>query len=88
MDNPAHLPGGSGQNPGSLQSGNLPGPVLPLRLRDGDRNTGPEMAIFKGAMMRTVRRALPYIQPIGSSLMVVAGMYIVFYWSTIGGLLF
>ena len=46
------------------------------------------MAIFKGAMVRTVRRALPYIQPIGSSLMVVAGMYILFYWSTIGGLLF
>ncbi len=46
------------------------------------------MAIFKGAMVRTVRRALPYIQPIGSWLMVVAGVYIVFYWLTIGGLVF
>ena len=46
------------------------------------------MAIFKGAMVRTVRKALPYIQPIGNWLMVVAGMYIVFYWLTIGGLLF
>ena len=46
------------------------------------------MTIFKGAMVRTVRKALPYIQPVGSLLMVLAGMYIVFYWSTIGGLLF
>jgi len=45
------------------------------------------MAIFKGAMVRAVRKALPYIQPVGSWLMVLAGMYIVFYWLTIGGLL-
>ena len=45
------------------------------------------MAFFKGAMVRTMRQALPYIQPIGSWLMVVAGAYIVFYWLTIGGLL-
>ncbi len=45
------------------------------------------MAFFKGAMVRTMRRALPYIQPIGSWLMVLAGAYIVFYWLTIGGLL-
>jgi len=46
------------------------------------------MAIFKGAMVNAVRKALPYIQPVGSWLMVLAGMYIVFYWLTIGGLLF
>ena len=46
------------------------------------------MAIFKGGMVRAVRKALPYIQPVGSWLMVLAGMYIVFYWLTIGGLLF
>ena len=33
MDDPAHLPGGSGQHPGDLQSGDLPRPVLPLRVR-------------------------------------------------------
>ncbi len=45
------------------------------------------MAIAKGAMIKGVRRALPYIQPVGSGLMVVAGAFIVFYWLTIGGLL-
>ena len=45
------------------------------------------MAFFKGAMVGALRKALPYIQPVGSWLMVVAGAYIVFYWLTIGGLL-
>ena len=45
------------------------------------------IAFFKGAMVGLLRKALPYIQPIGSWLMVVAGGYIVFYWLTIGGLL-
>lgn len=45
------------------------------------------MAIFKGAMTRFLRRALPYIQPVGAWLMVLAGAYIIFYWLTIGGLL-
>ncbi len=45
------------------------------------------MAFTKGAMVKMVRKALPYIQPIGSWLMVIAGAYIVFYWLTIGGLL-
>ena len=34
-----------------------------------------------------VAKALPYVQPVGSWLMVIAGMYIVFYWLTIGDLL-
>ena len=42
------------------------------------------MAIFKGAMVRLMRRALPYIQPIASAFMVIAGGYIVFYWLTVG----
>ena len=42
------------------------------------------MAIFKGAMVRMMRRALPYIQPIASAFMVIAGAYIVFYWLTVG----
>jgi cytochrome c-type biogenesis protein len=45
------------------------------------------VAFFKGAMVGALRKVLPYIQPIGSWLMVVAGSYIVFYWLTIGGLL-
>ena len=42
------------------------------------------MAIFKGAMVRLMRKALPFIQPIASGFMVIAGTYIVFYWLTIG----
>ena len=45
------------------------------------------IAVFKGAMVGALRKALPYIQPVGNWLMVVAGAYIVFYWLTIGGLL-
>ncbi len=42
------------------------------------------MAFFKGAMVSLMRKALPYIQPLASAFMVVAGTYIVFYWLTIG----
>ena len=42
------------------------------------------MVIFKGAMVRWMRRALPYIQPIASAFMIIAGAYIVFYWLTVG----
>ena len=42
------------------------------------------MAIFKGAMVVLMRKVLPFIQPIASAFMVVAGTYIVFYWLTIG----
>ena len=45
------------------------------------------MAFFKGAMVKGLRKALPYVQPVGAWLMVLAGAYIVFYWLTIGGLL-
>ena len=46
------------------------------------------MALVKGAiMLRTLGRALPYIQPVGSLLVILAGAYIVFYWLTVGGLL-
>ena len=45
------------------------------------------MAFAKGAMTGALRKALPYVQPVGSWLMVVAGAYIVFYWLTLGGLL-
>ena len=45
------------------------------------------IAFFKQAMVGALRKAMPYVQPIGSWLMVIAGAYIVFYWLTIGGLL-
>jgi len=42
------------------------------------------MAIFKGAIVKLMRKALPFIQPLASGFMVIAGTYIVFYWLTIG----
>ena len=45
------------------------------------------IAFFRGAMVGALREVMPYVQPVGSWLMVVAGAYIVFYWLTIGGLL-
>jgi len=44
------------------------------------------MAMFRGAMVGGLRRAMPYIQPVGTWMMVVAGTYIVFYWMTLGDL--
>ena len=45
------------------------------------------MALFKGAMVGALRKALPYVQPVGTWMMIVAGSYIVFYWLTIGNIL-
>ena len=45
------------------------------------------MALFKGAMVGGLRKALPYIQPVGTWMMILAGSYIVFYWLTIGNIL-
>ena len=45
------------------------------------------MALFEGAMLGGMRRVMPYVHPIGTWLMIVAGAYIVFYWLTLGGLL-
>ena len=45
------------------------------------------MALFKTAMVGALRKAMPYVAPVGSWLMVIAGSYIVFYWLSIGGLL-
>ena len=43
------------------------------------------MAILKGVMIRYIKLALPYVERIGVFLVVLSGMYIVFYWMTIGG---
>jgi len=45
------------------------------------------MALFKGAMVGVLRKGLPYIQPVSTWMMIVAGSYIVFYWLTIGNVL-
>ena len=45
------------------------------------------MALFRGAMLGGMRKIMPYVHPIGTWLMIVAGAYIVFYWLTLGGLL-
>ena len=42
------------------------------------------MAVFKGAMVGGLRKALPYVQPVSAAIMLVAGAYIVFYWLTLG----
>ena len=46
------------------------------------------MALFKEAMGSALGRAMPVVGTVGSWLMVVAGAYIVFYWLTIGDLVF
>ena len=45
------------------------------------------MAVFRGAMVRGMRRVMPYVQPVGTWLMIAAGTYIVFYWLTLGEIL-
>ena len=42
------------------------------------------MALFKGTMIRWLRKAMPYVQAVGAWLMVIAGTYLVFYWLTSG----
>lgn len=44
------------------------------------------IGVFKGAMVGSLRKALPYTHPVGAVLMIGAGSYIVFYWLTLGGL--
>ena len=43
------------------------------------------MVALKGVMIRYIKSVLPYVERIGFLLVVVSGMYIVFYWMTIGG---
>ena len=45
------------------------------------------MALFKGAMIGTFRKVIPFVAPVGSWMMMLAGTYIVFYWLTVGGLM-
>jgi cytochrome c biogenesis protein CcdA len=45
------------------------------------------MALARSVMVRWMRAILPYVGVVGAWLMVVAGVYIVFYWLTLGDLL-
>ena len=42
------------------------------------------MVIFQQAMVRLLRRTLPYIQPASAVFLLVAGSFITYYWLTIG----
>ena len=44
------------------------------------------IALFKGALVSQLRRALPYIAPVSAAILIIAGGYLVFYWLTEGGL--
>ena len=45
------------------------------------------IALFRGAMVRTLRRTLPHVQTVSAALLLLSGAFIVYYWLTIGGLL-
>jgi hypothetical protein len=45
------------------------------------------VALFKHAALGSVRRVLPFVQPLSALLLLVAGAYIINYWQTLGRLL-
>jgi len=44
------------------------------------------LALFKGAVVKWLRKTLPYFQRLSAGLLLLAGAYIVFYWLTEGQL--
>lgn len=44
-------------------------------------------ALFKATLVQKVRRVLPYVQPASIVLLLLAGIYIIYYWLTQGDLL-
>jgi cytochrome c biogenesis protein CcdA len=44
------------------------------------------IALFKGALVKQLRRAMPYVSPVSAGILIVVGGYLVFYWLTEGGL--
>ena len=44
------------------------------------------IALFRGTLVGAMRKAVPYLQPVGPLMMIVAGSYIVYYWLTLGDL--
>lgn len=45
------------------------------------------VALFQEGMQRWLKRAMRYADPLGTAFLFIAGMYIVYYWLTIGGVL-
>ncbi len=44
------------------------------------------ISIFKGALIKPIRKVIPYVTPISAVLLIAVGVYLVFYWMTEGGL--
>ena len=42
------------------------------------------IAVFKGALVNQIRRAMPYVQPISAGILILVGGYLIFYWLTEG----
>jgi cytochrome c biogenesis protein CcdA len=45
------------------------------------------LALFKGALLGALKRAVPYVERAGAVLLVAAGAYLVYYWLSAGQLL-
>jgi len=45
------------------------------------------ISLVQVAALRTVRRVLPFVQPVSAGLLLLAGAYLVYYWLTVGGIL-
>ena len=45
------------------------------------------ISLLQVAAMRSVRRVLPFVQPVSAGLLLLAGTYLVYYWLTVGGIL-
>jgi len=42
------------------------------------------IAVFKGALVTQLRRAMPYVHPISAGVLILVGGYLIFYWLTEG----
>jgi len=42
------------------------------------------IAVFKGALVTQLRRAMPYVNPISAGVLILVGGYLIFYWLTEG----
>jgi hypothetical protein len=45
------------------------------------------ISLVQVATLRSVRRVLPYVQPVSAGGLLLAGAYLVYYWLTVGGIL-
>ncbi|MEX2536670.1 MAG: cytochrome c biogenesis protein CcdA [Trueperaceae bacterium] len=76
----------------TLTLATLPGAVLQLALYGLGMGAviallTLSIALFQNALVNRIRRAVPYIAPVSSALLLLAGSYIVYYWLTVGALL-